>query len=130
MRMLSQDEEKDADVEVNWEDQQRINTFSKMNLRVQSLTAELETAKREKEALDDITTELELADDDQPVIYRVGEAFMHIPLEAAQQRLATEQEAIDVEVARIQDAVDECQASMKELKLQLYSKFGTSINLD
>lgn len=62
--------------------------------------------------------------------YRVGEAFMHIPLETAQQRLATEKEAIDVEVARIQDSVDECQASMKELKLQLYAKFGSSINLD
>ncbi|KAG9052373.1 hypothetical protein FS842_009975, partial [Serendipita sp. 407] len=65
--MLSQEEEKDADVEVNWEDQQRINTFSKLNTRVQNLTAELETAKREKEALDDISTELELADEDQPV---------------------------------------------------------------
>jgi prefoldin subunit 4 len=55
---------------------------------------------------------------------------MHISLEQAQRRLATEQDAIDAEVARIQDAVDECYASMKELKVQLYAKFGTSINLD
>ncbi|KAG8760075.1 hypothetical protein FRC14_004174 [Serendipita sp. 396] len=130
MRMLSQEEEKDADVEVNWEDQQRINTFSKLNTRVQNLTAELETAKREKEALDDISTELELADEDQPVMYRVGETFVHLPLEQAQERLATEKEAAEIEVARLQDEVDGCQTSMKDLKLHLYSKFGNSINLD
>lgn len=55
---------------------------------------------------------------------------MHIPLELAQQRLASDQEAIDVEVARLNDAVDECQSTMKELKVQLYAKFGSSINLD
>ncbi|PVG02576.1 Prefoldin subunit 4 [Serendipita vermifera] len=130
MRMLSAEEEKDADVEVNWEDQQRINTFSKLNVRLQSLQSELESLKREKEALDDAGTELELADEDQPVIYRVGEAFAHLPLETAQQRLAAEQEAIEKEVERAQESVDECQSAMKELKMQLYSKFGTSINLD
>jgi chaperonin cofactor prefoldin len=62
--------------------------------------------------------------------YRVGEAFVHLPLELAQQRLASDHEAIDTEVARLQDAVEECQSAMKELKLQLYAKFGTSINLD
>ncbi|KAG8821001.1 hypothetical protein FRC17_009948 [Serendipita sp. 399] len=130
MRMLSQEEEKDADVEVNWDDQQRINTFSKLNTRLQGLTAELETVKREKEALEDISTELELADEDQPVMYRVGESFVHISLEQAQERLASDKEAAEIEVARLQDEVDGCQSSMKELKLQLYSKFGTSINLD
>lgn len=128
--MLSQDEEKDADVEVNWEDQQRINTFSKTNTRFQNLQEELEVAKKEKEALDDITTELELADEDQPVLYRVGEAFVHLPLDQAQKRLAADAEVVEAEVARLQDALDMCQSTMKELKLQLYAKFGTSINLD
>lgn len=128
--MLSQDEEKDADVEVNWEDQQRINTFSKTNTRFQNLQEELEVAKKEKEALEDITTELELADEDQPVLYRVGEAFVHLPLDQAQKRLAADAEVVEAEVARLQDALDMCQSTMKELKLQLYAKFGTSINLD
>lgn len=123
--MLSQDEEKDADVEVNWEDQQRINTFSKTNTRFQNLQEELEVAKKEKEALDDITTELELADEDQPVLYRVGEAFVHLPLDQAQKRLAADAEVVEAEVARLQDALDMCQSTMKELKLQLYAKFGT-----
>ncbi|CAG7854626.1 Prefoldin subunit 4 {ECO:0000256/PIRNR:PIRNR016477} [Serendipita indica DSM 11827] len=117
--MLSQDEEKDADVEVNWEDQQRINTFSKTNTRFQNLQEELEVAKKEKEALEDITTELELADEDQPVLYRVGEAFVHLPLDQAQKRLAADAEVVEAEVARLQDALDMCQSTMKELKLQL-----------
>lgn len=68
--------------------------------------------------------------DQLPQRYRVGEAFVHLPLEQAQQRLAKDQETLETEVARLRDSVDECHATMKELKLQLYSKFGTSINLD
>ena len=62
--------------------------------------------------------------------YRVGEAFVHLPLEQAQKRLAADAEVVETEVARLNEAVDTCQSTMKELKLQLYAKFGTSINLD
>jgi prefoldin subunit 4 len=71
------------------EDQQRINTFSKLNTRVRSLAEKMSTLKvssgdffgrfaqavltsnvqQDKEALDDLATELELADEDQLVLY-------------------------------------------------------------
>jgi prefoldin subunit 4 len=71
------------------EDQQRINTFSKLNTRVRSLAEKMNNLKvsvrdwefaravlisnsllqQEKEALDDLAMELELADEDQPVLY-------------------------------------------------------------
>ncbi|CAB5343784.1 unnamed protein product [Rhizophagus irregularis] len=64
MRMLNQDEE--ADVEVTWEDQQKINSFTR------------------KEYLDDLTEELELADEDDRIKYKIGEAFISISVEQAQ----------------------------------------------
>lgn len=70
------------------EDQQRINAFSKLNNRMRSLEEKLDSLKvgspwslsvpcsqycftcfqQEKEALDDLAMELELADEDDPVL--------------------------------------------------------------
>jgi len=126
--MLSQDEEKD--VEVTWEDQQRINNFSKYNIRLQRITDQLEKAQLQKEALDDVAVDIELADDEKPILYRIGEAFVHLPLDKAQERLASDQERVQTELSGLQHAADECKSVMQDLKLQLYSKFGSSINLD
>jgi len=128
MRMLTQDQEKD--VQVTWEDQQRISTFSMYNTRLQRITDQLEKTKLEKEALDDVSMDIELADDDKPVLYRVGEAFVHLPLEKAQERLASDQDRVQAELSRLQDAAEECKSVMQDLKVHLYSKFGSSINLD
>jgi len=126
--MLNQDDEKDVDV--TWEDQKRINTFSMYNVRLQRITDQLERTQLEKEALDDVAMDIELADDDKPILYRIGEAFVHLPLEKAQERLALDQERVQAGLARLQDAADECKTGMQDLKVHLYSKFGTSINLD
>lgn len=69
------------------EDQQRINSFSKLNTRLRGIEEKLEELKvgsafgivvyienplnsiqQEKEALDDLSTELELAYEDEPVL--------------------------------------------------------------
>ncbi|KAG8978011.1 hypothetical protein FRB90_008597 [Tulasnella sp. 427] len=148
MRMLeSKDDEND--VEVTWEDQQRINTFSKLNARVGDLEEALELKKvrpwtrpldnpplmisssqEEKDALDDLATELELADEDEPVLYKVGDAFVHIPLSVAQTRLQQDQEGLEKDMSSLRDRIDECETTMKELKVVLYGKFGKAINLD
>ncbi|GJJ06437.1 hypothetical protein Clacol_000629 [Clathrus columnatus] len=86
--------------------------------------------EQDKEALDDLGMELELADEDELVLYRVGEAFLHLPLNKAQGRLQRDQEAIASEIDRMQEKVEECEKTMKDLKIQLYAKFGKAINLD
>jgi len=129
MRMLeSQDDE--TDVEVTWEDQDRINTFSKLNARLSDLEESLELKKQEREALEDLSTELELGDEDELVLYKVGESFAHIPLSEAQERLQQDQEALQKELDEIQERVEECENTMKELKVLLYGKFGKAINLE
>ena len=62
--------------------------------------------------------------------YRIGEAFVHLPLDKAQERLASDQERVQTELSGLQHAADECKSVMQDLKLHLYSKFGSSINLD
>lgn len=107
--------------------------------------------QQEKEALDDLSMELELADEDEPVLcdipintpylmcahlifpryrYRVGEAFVQLPLSRAQKRLERDMENIDKEVSEVNESMDECDKGMKELKLVLYGKFGSAINLE
>ncbi|KAH9040185.1 Prefoldin subunit 4 [Lactarius pseudohatsudake] len=130
MRMLSQEEEADDGKEVTWEDQQRINTFSKLNTRVRSLAEKMNNLKQEKEAFDDLAMELELADEDQPVLYKVGEAFLHLPHHRAMKRLERDQAQVDEEIAKLTGVVDQCEQDMKALKIELYGRFGNAINLD
>ncbi|KAF8268622.1 Prefoldin subunit 4 [Lactarius quietus] len=130
MRMLSQEDEIDDSKEVTWEDQQRINTFSKLNTRVRSLAERMSNLKQEKEAFDDLAMELELADEDQPVLYKVGEAFLHLPHSRAMKRLEKDQAQVDEEIAKLTGVVDQCELDMKALKVELYARFGNAINLD
>ncbi|TFK23285.1 Prefoldin, subunit 4 [Coprinopsis marcescibilis] len=130
MRMLEHDEEKDDAAEVTWEDQQRINTFSKLNARIKLIEQKLDTLKQEKEALDDLSPELELAEEDELVLYRVGDTFVHLPQPRALKRLEQDQEKISKQVEELSSQADNCEIQMKELKVQLYAKFGKAINLD
>ncbi|CAE6431106.1 unnamed protein product [Rhizoctonia solani] len=130
MRMLNQDDESEENTEVTWEDQQKINTFSKLNTRCNDLEEKIAKQKSEKEALDDLAMELELADEDEPVKYKIGEAFFHISLERAQALIQKDQESIETEINGLQGKIDQCQQEMKDLKVALYAKFGKQINLD
>ncbi|KAI0320843.1 Prefoldin subunit-domain-containing protein [Amylostereum chailletii] len=131
MRMLPQEEETGDDgTQVSWDDQQRINTFSKLNARIRSIMERVEVLKQEKEALDDLSLELELADEDELVLYRVGEAFLHMRHTQATRRLSKDQAAVDTEISQLGTRADECETEMKALKVALYAKFGNAINLD
>ncbi|QRV94168.1 Prefoldin subunit [Ceratobasidium sp. AG-Ba] len=130
MRMLHQDDESEENTEVTWEDQQKINNFSKLNSRASDLEDNIAKQKSEKEALDDLAMELELADEDEPVDYKIGEAFFRIPLPRAQALIVKDQEAAEAEITKLQAQIDECREEMKELKVALYAKFGKQINLD
>ncbi|KAK9764764.1 hypothetical protein K7432_007486 [Basidiobolus ranarum] len=128
MRLLKEDEE--ADVEVNYEDQQKINTFSRLNARLNDMEDTYETKKTELEYLEDLETELELADEEEPVMYRVGDAYISLGLEDAQKRLSKEQDGLKKEVGQLKTEMDDISDQMDKLKVILYAKFGKSINLE
>lgn len=55
----------EAQQEVLWEDQERINTFSKLNNRITNLKEELKKQQEEQEYISDVQMELELVDEDE-----------------------------------------------------------------
>ncbi|WVQ82080.1 hypothetical protein IAT38_004208 [Cryptococcus sp. DSM 104549] len=131
MSLLPPEDEGDG-VEVAWEDQQKINTFSKLNNRASDIQDLLKVKREEKEYYDDLSTELELADTDdpQPILYKIGEAFFHLPLRDARKQLKADVKRYDAEIEGLEGKVAECEKGMKELKVQLYAKFGKQINLE
>ncbi|KAF9301223.1 hypothetical protein BGZ74_006962 [Mortierella antarctica] len=129
MRMLEKDEE-EGDIQVSWQDQQNINTFSKYNARLQDLEETYEAKKTEKEYLDDLASELELADEDELVKYRIGEAFVSLSLEAAMERINKSQEELDRDIEALKAQMDEAVEKMDGLKKVLYARFGNAINLE
>lgn len=63
--------------------------------------------------------ELELADDDEPVQYRIGEAFFALSLPAAKKQLRADIKRYDGEIGELRGQAEECEKGMKELKVQL-----------
>ncbi|KZW00206.1 Prefoldin, subunit 4 [Exidia glandulosa HHB12029] len=130
MRMLSKDEESEDTEEVTWEDQQRINRFSALNNKARDVEDVLARLKDEKESLDDLASELELADEDDTVMFKIGETFVHLAVPAALERISQDQERLDAEIDALKERTAGYESDMKELKLRLYAKFGKQINLD
>ncbi|KAJ1673811.1 hypothetical protein EV182_004509 [Spiromyces aspiralis] len=124
------DKKDEADVEVQWGDQQRINQFSKCNARLELLEEEYAKQQTEKEYLDDLSMEIELLDEDEPVRFKVGTTFMLIPLEDARWRVEKQKEEIDHKVDELRDRIEATEKEMAELKTILYNKFGKAINLE
>lgn len=62
--------------------------------------------------------------------YRVGEAFLHMPLPRALKRLERDQSDLEKRMALFSVSSSDCETQMKDLKVSLYAKFGSAINLD
>lgn len=120
----------DIEILVSWEDQSAINTFSKLVNRLSNREDDLKSKRQDKEYLEDLENELELADEDELVPYKVGDAFIDLSLENVQARLSTEKEHVEIEVTSLEDELEAIKKEMSQLKLKLKSKFGDSINLD
>ncbi|KAH8694695.1 Prefoldin subunit-domain-containing protein [Ilyonectria robusta] len=130
-RMLSKADEEAADeVEVRREDQDKINRFSRLHQRELVLEEELNGKSKEKEELDDLSTELELADEDEKVQYKIGDAYFHIPLEQAQEMLEEATEKLEAESTELEEKLGTIREEMTQLKVELYARFGKQINLE
>ncbi|CBF88638.1 hypothetical protein AN0862.2 [Aspergillus nidulans FGSC A4] len=133
-RMLSKEDEaaigNSEDTEVRREDQEKINRFSRLHQRETVLEEKLKGKQKDKEDLEEISTELELADEDELIPYKIGDSFVHLPLEEAQTLLASSTEQIDSEVAKLEETLSDLRDEMQQLKVALYARFGRSINLE
>ncbi|CAG8660071.1 7160_t:CDS:2, partial [Dentiscutata heterogama] len=124
----------EVEAEVTWEDQQNINSFSKLNVKFSDIEEKYEEKKQENEYLDDLLQELEqqelLGDEGELVRYKIGDAFISISLEDAIQRTKKEKELLSEESGKLRNEMRSLTNEMENLKKLLYGKFGKAINLE
>ncbi|KAJ5945364.1 Prefoldin [Penicillium verrucosum] len=116
--------------EVRREDQEKINRFSRLHQRQTVLDEQLKGKQKDKEDLEEVSMELELADEDELVPYKIGDSFFQLPLSDAQGMLSASTEKIDTDVTKLEDSIGELREEMQQLKVALYARFGRSINLE
>ncbi|WQF82459.1 Putative prefoldin beta [Colletotrichum destructivum] len=131
-RMLTKaDEESVGDeVEVRREDQDKINKFSRLHQRELIIEEELRNKSKEKEELDDLSTELELTDEDETVPYKIGDAYFHVLQPQAIEMLEQASTKIEEDVEGLESKLETIKEEMTQLKVELYARFGKSINLE
>lgn len=130
--MLTKEDEQAVgdEIEVRREDQDKINKFSRLHQRELKYEEELKIKSKEKEELDDITMELELADEDDKIPYKIGDSFFHVTVSQAQEMLEASSTRIEEDVSQLEDKLSTAREEMTQLKVELYARFGKSINLE
>mmetsp|Transcript_11423 Transcript_11423/g.19938 ORF Transcript_11423/g.19938 Transcript_11423/m.19938 type:complete len:130 (-) Transcript_11423:511-900(-) len=120
----------EQDVEVTKEDQQRINNFNQLNQKYHELEDELKVAKDDLQKIEDASNELMLCSDDDPVKYMVGDSFVNLTAAGATELLEELKSKLEKGVEQIDENISEIKRHMQQMKISLYAKFGTSINLE
>lgn len=121
----------DGDAQVTFEDQQKINKFAGCNVRLQDIKEELSSKKKELESLKYAEEELMLMDEGNSTIpYQVGEVFISISPDETNDMLEKAKQATQVEIAELEKLAEAHKKILQDLKVQLYAKFGTNINLE
>ena len=112
-------------------DQGKINRFARLNNRLEDLKAEMAKLATETQNLGDAGDELMLADDaDAAVPLKIGDTFVEFSPDQLQDKLESLKEAREKERADRQAAAAAVRDEMAKLKVELYAKFGSAINLE
>ncbi|KAH3683174.1 hypothetical protein WICPIJ_005871 [Wickerhamomyces pijperi] len=118
-------------IEVLFDDQMKINEFSKLIQRKDTLQAQLKKEQQEKEFLEDVSLEIELLDEDELVNYRLTKtAFVKMKQSKLVEKLEEDGEALDFIIRDLDQQLDDIEDRLGELKKDLYTKFGDNINLE
>ena len=121
----------DKEVHISLEDQQKINKFARLNSRLEDLKDELKAKHGEIQTLEDASTDLMmLEDDDEKVPYQVGEVFVYLTQDEAQQKIEASKDNLGDAVKSVDSKAQAIRDEMSGLKSQLYAKFGSAINLE
>lgn len=69
-------------------------------------------------------------DDDEKVPYRIGDSFYSLTTEEATERMEKEKDITETEIGKLEEQIETAKEQLEQLKVQLYGKFGNSINLE
>ena len=62
--------------------------------------------------------------------YQIGEVFVHTSVEDTNGMLEKAKERLDTEIAELETKCESHKETLSQLKVQLYAKFGSNINLE
>ncbi|MBW0497246.1 hypothetical protein O181_036961 [Austropuccinia psidii MF-1] len=140
------------DIEVNFQDQSKINKFSNLNLKKQSLINELKIKSNELDDLNELENELmfldfdeEVAsedieennlfdekgkDEEKSILYKLDTSFVHLTSAEALDKVKDDLAKLKDEIEKLKVDQNNTNQEMNELKTVLYAKFGNTINLE
>lgn len=117
----------DNTYQITWEDQKKINNFSRINVRFNELEREITELKEELNKLNDASDEIFISDN---ISYVVGELFVEVNADQAEKLLEERKEKVKKDLKDRQKEFKDIENKMKELKANLYARFGSHINLE
>uniref|UniRef100_A0A1B6DQ76 Prefoldin subunit 4 n=1 Tax=Clastoptera arizonana TaxID=38151 RepID=A0A1B6DQ76_9HEMI len=122
----------ESDVQIAYEDQQRINKFARLNAKMEDFKDDLKNHENNLKNIEDASEELMLVDEEESglIPFLIGEIFISKSVEDTQKALEEEKEKLQKEIADVQAKSEKIKSEMSDLKVLLYAKFGNNINLE
>lgn len=62
--------------------------------------------------------------------YKIGDSFFHVTAAQAQEMLGNGTTQIEEDISQLEDKLNTAREEMSQLKVELYARFGRSINLE
>ncbi|KAK3581105.1 hypothetical protein CHS0354_033896 [Potamilus streckersoni] len=120
----------DGDTRVTYEDQQKINRFACFNAKLLEVKEELAAKKKELQNLMDAADELLMLDENEKIPYQIGEVFVSLSVDEANEQLEMAKEKTQEDIKTQELTMESHKKILQDLKVELYAKFGTNINLE
>ena len=119
------------DTHVDRQDQEKINAFSKLNMKYHDMKEDIKKLKEEMDNFVDAVGAIDetLGEPDSLKLF-LGEAMVAVDDQAATDYVEQLQEEKQTELDDKQEKLEEMEGQMRDLKSYLYAKFGSSINLE
>ena len=118
-----------SDIDIKYEDQIKINEFSKLHQKKNVINQELKKLEEAVKKVQDCLEELENSLEDE-VDYQFGDCFIVTPVEEASKLSKTRLISLKEDMSNQSAERNFITKRLKELKGQLYAKFGNNINLE
>ncbi|XP_076650191.1 prefoldin subunit 4 [Halictus rubicundus] len=120
----------DSDVYITYDDQQKINKFARLNVKLHYFKTELKMKQNDLKNMEDASDEIVLLDEDAKIPYYIGEIFIYEDMEKTQGYLEDIKEKKKKEISNLESKCSDMEGTISDLKTQLYAKFGSRINLE
>ncbi|XP_048213465.1 prefoldin subunit 4-like [Perognathus longimembris pacificus] len=115
------------DVNITFEDQQKINKFAWNVSRITEVKGEI--SKKQLQNLEDTCDDIMLADDCLMRFYQIAGVFISHSQEA-HEMLEDTKESLQEDINTLDSRVKSIQQVLADVKVELYVKFGSNVNLE